>query len=88
MFSKDDFSGDNKIKICCMVMNRIGKQPLTRFSQLLNKEKRIFNEKLNEYIHQLPEEWENKIAMDFELMCNDDIFNENFNPEKFMVFEA
>jgi hypothetical protein len=88
MFSKDDFIGDNKLKICCMVMNLIGKQPLTRFSQLLNKEKRIFNEKLNEYIHQLPEEWENKIATDFELMCNDEIFNENFCPEKFMVFEA
>ena len=86
MFEKSNFEGDVKLKIVFIVMNLLGKPPLTRFSQLVNKEKRLFNEKLNEYIYQLPEEWENKIAMDFEIMCNDEIFNENFNPEKFMVF--
>jgi len=88
MFKKEDFNGDVKLKIVCIVMNLLGKPPLTRFSQLLNKEKRLFNEKLNEYIGLLPQEWETKLNDDFILMCNDEIFNETFLPEKCLVIEA
>ena len=88
MFGKDNFQGDIKVKIVCIVMNMLGKPPLMRFSQLLNKEKRLFNEKLNEYIHQLQEDWETKVSNDFILMCNDEIFNETFLPEKCLVIES
>jgi hypothetical protein len=88
MFNREDFNGDVKLKIVCIVMNLLGKPPLTRFSQLLNKEKRHFNEKLNEYISLLPEEWETKINADFISMCNDEIFNETFLPEKCLVIQS
>ena len=88
MFERENFNGDVKLKIVCIVMNLLGKPPLTRFSQLLNKEKRLFNEKLNEYIGLLPQEWESKINNDFISMCNDEIFNETFLPEKCLVIEA
>ncbi len=89
MFEKNDFQGDIKIKIVCIVMNMLGKPPLMRFSQLLSKDKRLFNEKLNDYVNHLPEEdWQTKINDDFILMCNDEIFNESFLPEKCLVIET
>ena len=89
MFDKMDFQGDAKMKIVCIVMNMLGKTPLMRFSQLLSKDKRLFNEKLNEYINHLPEEdWQTKINNDFMSMCNDEIFNETFLPEKCLVIQS
>ena len=89
MFDKKDFQGDVKMKIVCIVMNMLGKPPLMRFSQLLNKEKRLFNETLNNYINHLPDEnWETKINDDFIMMCNDEIFNETFLPEKCLVIQS
>jgi hypothetical protein len=85
MFLKTDFEGDTKMKICVIVMHLIGKPPLTRFNQLLMKEKRLFNEKLNEFIENLPNEWEEKLQNEFHQICNDEIFNENFNAEKYLV---
>ena len=88
MFQKQNFEGDVKLKIVCIVMNMLGKPPLTRFSQLFAKDKRLFNEKLNEYIGLFPEEWETKINNDFILMANDEIFHEGFLPEKCLVSQS
>jgi len=86
MFSKEDFQGDTKVKIACIVMNRINQPPLKRFSQLLNKDKRLFNEKLNEFIHSLPEQdWLKHVDDQFNTVINDEIFNENFIAEKYDV---
>lgn len=79
MFHKDDFiKKEVKDKLTVITLSKMGKYPLTDFETLTMKEKRIANEIVNGYISRLPvlrEEWEAKLQQDFNLVCNEEIFN-------------
>ena len=66
MFSQADFQGDNLHMLCVITMNSLDKHPLTQFHTLSNTYQKLFDKKMNEYIHNLPaEEWEQVILDDF-----------------------
>lgn len=79
MFCPDDFlKKEIKDKLMVITMSKLGKYPLTNFETLSMKEKRIANEIANDYIKKLPplnEDWNAKLTNDFNLVCNEEIFN-------------
>lgn len=83
MFGKEDFAGDNIIKLSVVCMPKIGKQPLFPYKSLMKHEQKKFNVAMNEYIQTLGEKWEEKLQKDFNEITNDEIFNEQFDPTKF-----
>jgi transcriptional accessory protein Tex/SPT6 len=67
-------------------MTLIDKPPLAHFSDLVGSQKKRFNNALNKYVSELPEEeWEQKITTDFNEIVLDDIMNERFQAEKYYV---
>ena len=78
MFCPDDFlKKEIKDKLHVITMSKLNKYPLTNFETLSIKEKRIANEIVNEYIRKLPplrDDWNAKLTNDFNLICNEDIF--------------
>jgi hypothetical protein len=84
-FSNDDFTNDEiNAKLSVIVMTMIGKPPMTNFHKMLDKDKRKFNGTLNEYIKKLPkEEWKDILTSQYNHICSDEIFNEQFNPKKY-----
>jgi len=85
MFSKDDFQGDNLIRLSVIIMCCIGQPPLTSFHDLHSGEKKQFNKALNEFISNLGESWENKLLTEFNEVCQDYLFNDEFNPSHVTV---
>jgi hypothetical protein len=81
MFTPEDFKGETAQRLQVIIMHRMSKHPLTNFTTLMTHEKKKFNVKLNEYIADLPDEWELKILDDFHRTCNEEIFNEKFQAE-------
>jgi hypothetical protein len=79
MFCPDDFlKKEIKEKLHVITMSKMNKYPLTDFETLSMKEKRVANEIVNEYIKKLPtlnEDWNAKLCDDFNLVCNEEIFN-------------
>ena len=79
MFCPDDFlNKDIKDKLLVVTMSKMGKYPLTNFETLTMKEKRVANEIVNEYIRKLPtlkKDWNDKLTYDFNVVCNEEIFN-------------
>ena len=84
-FSSDDFTNDEiNAKLSVVVMTMIGKPPMTNFHKMLDKDKRKFNGTLNEYIKNLPkEEWKDILTSQYNHICTDEIFNEQFDPKKY-----
>ena len=85
MFSKEDFTQEVATRLTVIIMTQMGKPPLTSFFSLERSQKTKFNRLLNEYISALPEEWKDKLEADFNLIVNEDILNENFDPSKLHV---
>jgi len=86
MFRQSDFEGETKQRLLVIVMSRIGKFPLTPFHRLLNGEKAKFNEVLNQYISDLPDEnWEQHITDDFNQICSEEVFTSLFKPELYPI---
>jgi len=79
MFCPDDFlKKEIKEKLQVVTLSKMGKYPLTDFETLSVKEKRVANEIVNEYIRKLPtlsKDWNDKLTYDFNLVCNEEIFN-------------
>ena len=79
MFCPDDFlKKEIKEKLQVVTLSKMGKYPLTDFETLSMKEKRVANEIVNEYIRKLPtlnKDWNDKLSYDFNLVCNEEIFN-------------
>lgn len=79
MFSPEDFSNKEiKDKLHTITLSKMGKYPLTPFESLSFKEKRVANDILNTYIHHLPplrEDWHAKLTRDFNIVCEEEIFN-------------
>jgi hypothetical protein len=87
MFGKEDFTGDNVIKLSVICMTKMGKKPLMEFKYLGEREKMKFNKIMNEYISTLGENWFETLSNDFNDICNDEIFGDNFKPETQFVKE-
>jgi hypothetical protein len=86
-FSKEDFTTENAIRLSVITMKRMELKPLTDFRDLPESQKKKFNRLMNEYIANLGEDWETKILDDFNLIVNEDILTEEFNPSTQMVRE-
>lgn len=79
MFCPEDFSNKEILdKLTVITLSKMGKYPLTPFNTLSMKEKRAANEIVNDYIKRLPSlnaEWNKKITDDFNIVCEEEIFN-------------
>lgn len=84
-FSKEDFTNENATRLMVIIMTYMNKPPLTSFRDLPESQKNKFNRMLNEYIAKLDENWETKLHNDFNLIVNEDILNEDFDPSKIWV---
>ena len=87
VFSQEDFN-EHLQRLQLIIMCKMNKPALTRFSQLNEKEKKKFNQMLNFYILSLPiekDEWIDKLVDDFNIYCCDTIFTDDFDPSKFYV---
>jgi len=73
VFTQDDFKRFSQ-QLQVIIMSKRELDPMTDFRQLEPKQKRIFNEVLNEYIRLLPDDFEPTITNDFNLICNEEIF--------------
>jgi hypothetical protein len=80
-FLKEDFAGDTITRLSVICMVKIGKHPLLNFKLLMEKDKKRFNKVMNEYISSLGDSWESKLLADFNEVCNDEIYNEEFKQE-------
>ena len=80
MFSEEDFNQDNAQRLSVIIMKQMGRSPLQLFRDLPDSQKRKFNRIMNEYIKKLGLNWETKLVDDFNLIVNEDIFNEDFDP--------
>ena len=86
MFSQNDLRGDIQMKLIAIVMGMLDKYPLTQVNRLSSKERKAFDEHLNDYIHQLSEnDWEEQITNDFNRLCIEKVFTSSFQPEKVAV---
>jgi hypothetical protein len=85
MFSKEDFTQEVATRLTVIIMSKMEKKPLTPYFSLEPSQKKKFNRLMNEYIVSLGEEWKDKMEADFNLIVNEDILNENFDPSKLYV---
>jgi hypothetical protein len=87
-FSKEDFTQDNATRLMVIIMSKMGRPPLTQFRDLPPTQQTKFNRFMNEYIQGLGEEWEVKLLADFNLIVNENILNEEFDPSRVWVKEV
>jgi hypothetical protein len=85
MFTKADFTQEVATRLTVIIMSKMEKKPLTSFFSLEPSQKKKFNRLMNEYIVSLGEEWKDKMEADFNLIVNEDILNESFDPSKLHV---
>lgn len=85
---KEDFEGETVTKLSVICMEKIGKEPLTGFRDLTERERKRFNQVMNDYIKSLGECWKEKLQTDFNEVCTEEIFNQEFNPQRIVVRET
>ena len=85
MFSKEDFNQDNATRLSVIIMTEMKRHPLTPFKDLPPSQKVKFNRLLNDYIQNLPDNWEPTLLADFNRIVSEDILNEDFDPSKIVV---
>jgi hypothetical protein len=84
-FSKEDFTPENAQRISVIVMKQMGKPVLTSFRSMGTAHQSKFNRLMNQYIQSLPEEWESKLMGDFDLIVNEDLLTDEFDPSTLFV---
>ena len=79
-FTKEDFlKPEVGQKLSVIVMSKLNKNVLTPFNKLITKDKRTFNNFLNDYIGSLGEDWEEQLLKDFNETCTLELFDtENY----------
>jgi len=80
LFSKEDFLiPEVGQRLSVITMSKLEKNVLIPFNKLITKEKKKFNQIMNEYIATLGEDWEETLIKDFNEVCNLELFDtENF----------
>lgn len=85
-FGLADFSKvENVDRLRVIIMDAMEHYPLKPFKRLKPREQKRFNEKLNDYINNLPDsekEWDLQLQKDFNEVCQREIFTEDFDPNK------
>ena len=84
-FSKDDFTKETAQRLSVIIMKQMGKPLLYSFRDLGSSQQSRFNRLMNEYIRALPENWEPKLLGDFNLIVNEELMNEEFDPSSTFV---
>jgi len=87
VFNEEDFNKHSQ-RLQLIIMCKMNKPALTRFSQLNENDKKKFNKLLNSYILSLPtekDEWMDKLVEDFNTFCCDNVFTDDFDPSKYNV---
>lgn len=78
----EDFKRKEIVEMIQVVlMVQLGKPPLTSFKSLSGGGQKKFNQALNAYIRELPEEWDAKLQEDFNTACNDELYTNKFKAE-------
>jgi predicted component of type VI protein secretion system len=83
-FTKEDFlNPEIGQRLSVIIMSKMDKYVLLPFNKLKAKEKKTFNELLNQYIFSLGEDWREKLEKDFNEICCDELFDDanSFKPE-------
>jgi hypothetical protein len=85
MFNQQDFQ-EHSTRLSVIIMDKMNKPILTSFRMLTNNDKIKFNKLLNQYINDLPQEsWKDNLMNDFNLITEDKLFNESFDPSKLHI---
>ena len=84
-FSNEDFTQENATRIMVIIMKRMGRPLLSQFKELPPSQKTKFNRLMNEYIQSLGEDWEKLLNEEFNLIVNEDLLNEEFDPATTIV---
>ena len=87
MFSQTDLHGETAQKLSVVCMSKLGQNPLRNFRSLLEGEKKKFNKLMNIYIQSLGEDWKDILTKDFNEVCTDEVFTENFRPNETYIKE-
>ena len=75
MFSPKDFpTYANRIRM--IVFSQLDIDVTRSFRELSKKQQRLVNLKINEYIYSLPENFDEKINEDFNIVCGDELFED------------
>ena len=85
MFTKEDFTAENAQRLSCIIMPQMSLKPLSSFRELQPTQQKRFNRLMNEYIKELGEDWQTKLMDDFNLIVEEQILNESFNPAIFAL---
>ena len=88
-FTQEDFKmKENHERLSLIIMKQMGKHPLLAYSSLTDANKKKFNRLLNEYINAITvgdANWRERLKRDADELIAEDIFNEDFKPEKVFV---
>jgi hypothetical protein len=91
-FGLADFSKvENVDRLRVIIMDAMEHYPLKPFKRLKPREQKRFNEKLNDYINNLPElevDWDLQLQSDFNEVCQREIFTEDFDPNKVDIIQG
>ena len=88
MFSKSDIQGDNLHRLSCIVMSQLGEHPLQHYNYLSYARQKEFENKFDNYIKALPNDWQEVITQDFNEVINRDVFSKGFNPAEYRCDEV
>ena len=83
-FNQQDFENKEvSLKLLSIVNDKLRIDALTPFSKLNKRQQVYFNEELNKYIHDLPDEgYLEVITKDFNKILHDVLTSEDFKPEQ------
>jgi hypothetical protein len=83
-FNQEDFENKEiNLKLLSIINDKLRISVLTAFSKLSKRQKVYFNEELNKYIHDLPDEgYLEVINKNFNTIMHDILTSEDFKPEQ------
>ena len=88
-FTQEDFKmKQNHERLSMIIMKQMGKSPLLAYNSLTDANKKKFNRLLNEYINQITvgdANWREQLKRDADELIAEDVFHEDFKPEKVFV---
>ncbi len=87
-FQQEDFTKENAQKLSAIIMTKMDRHPLSCFGNLNAHSQKKFNRILNEFIRDMPDEWQPYLEDIYNEIINDKVFNETFKPENASIREV